>query len=152
MNIILQIPIRTALRPKGEVASCTKLTTVTTIMRLSILALFIALPAAAYASVLPRGRRPSNDSKAFVSDCIQPRVNCPDDTQKCMFYSACCDSRWVLSYMQDFIWSAKLILRRKGDTREVQVLVMWGSDAFTIASVISTVVGHFSFRNHRKPA
>lgn len=26
-------------------------------------------------------------------------------------------------------------------------MVMWGSYAFTIASVISTVVGHFSFRD-----
>jgi len=75
-------------------------------MRLTVLALFIALPAAAYGAVCPQLEQ---SSLQFKGNCAEFGESCADhgccDTLKCTYFSFlgmvclmvpfCSDSRWV---------------------------------------------------------
>ena len=98
-------------------------------MRLTVLALFIALPAAAYGAVCPQSEQSSLE---FKGSCAAFGESCADrgccDSLKCTFFSHlgmvclmvpfCSDSRWVTEHYVEMhtmrntqnlgIWSGKV--------------------------------------------
>jgi hypothetical protein len=74
------------------------LTTVPTIMRLSVLALFIALPAAAYAAVYPR------------QNSLYPKDTCGDLLSPCKSNEDCCPGFHCDTLNEDLIVNVNVCL------------------------------------------
>jgi hypothetical protein len=129
------------------------LTTVPTIMRLSVLALFIALPAAAYAAVCPQ-----QHSMDFEDTCYQGGKMCFRDKPCCEPFQCHLNEappgfpfpKYGVCLMAHLLWfmsgidlnadmqGAGLDLSRKGDTGKVQVTAIPVNMPLGIALVVLT--------------